>query len=221
MCRGGRLVADFEAGTGNRPDTPEELQRHLTVTTDGLWVVWAHKLARREGDLFVPLRGGPGYPADARAECRPRGIRGTHRAPDPGCTCGFHALSDERLPGLPTRVGLTVLSVALSGRVLAFEWNGDGMLWRAERQTVVRARRQTVPGWAGEVGSGRRGPDDPEGRLAALPAAPPRDSGPVRLNLPVSCPVTVVDHDDAGWCAVRRTSVRATRSAASSWVGAT
>jgi hypothetical protein len=34
-----------------------------------------------------------------------------------------------------------------------------------------------------------------------VPAATPRDSGPVRLNLPASAPVLPVCHDDAGWCA--------------------
>jgi hypothetical protein len=208
MCRGGRLVADFVAGASTRPGVPEELQEHLTVTAAGLWVVWAHKLARPSGDLFVPLRGGPGYPADARAECRPRGASGTHRVPDPGCTCGFHALSDGRLPGLPTRSGLTALTVALSGRVLAFEWAGDGVLWRAERQTVARVGRPTQPGRLAEAPAARRRPDDPDGRLAVLPSARPRDSGPVRLNLPVSCPVTLMRHDDAGWCAEPSAPVR-------------
>ena len=201
MCNGGRLVADFVAGASTRPEVPEEIREHLTVTSDGLWVVWAHKLARQRGDLFVPLRGGSGYPADARAECRARGARETHRAPDPGCTCGFHALSDRRLPRLPTRSGLTALTVALSGRILAFEWPGDGVLWRAERQTVVRVGRSPVPDRLDEVPASRRQPDDPDGRLALLPAAAPRDSGPVRLNLPVSCPVMLMRHDDAGWCA--------------------
>jgi len=205
MCSGDRLVADFVAGTGARPGLPEELQEHLTATVDGLWVVWAHKLARQAGDLFVPLTGGPGYPADARAKCR---FRGAHDAPDPGCTCGFHALSSRRLlPGLPVRRGgFTALAVALSGRVLAFEWAGEGVLWRAERQTVVRierpARFDRMEGVPGE----RRHPDDPDGRLAVVPAATPRDSGPVRLNLPVSCPVLPVCHDDAGWCAGSSTS---------------
>jgi hypothetical protein len=80
MCRGDRLVADFEAGTANTPDVPEELQEHLTVTADGLWVVWAFKVARQRGGLFIPLRGDSSYPADARAECRSRGARGAHRA---------------------------------------------------------------------------------------------------------------------------------------------
>jgi hypothetical protein len=103
------------------------------------------------------------------------------------------------LPGLRGRGGLSTLTVALSGRVLAFEWAGAGVLWRAERQTVVRIERPArfermeVPGE-------RRHPDDPDGRLAVLPAAAPRDSGPVRLNLPVSSPVLRVCHDDAGWC---------------------
>src|SRR5690242_17303036 len=137
MCRGDRLVADFVAGTETPPDLPAELREHLIATVDGLWVVRAYKLARPVGDLFIPLTRGSGYPADARAECRARGPRGAHRAPDPGCTCGFHALSCQELPGLPVDPGLAVLTVALSGRVLAFEWAGEGMLWRAERQTVV------------------------------------------------------------------------------------
>jgi hypothetical protein len=212
VCRGDRLVADFVAGTDARPDLPGELEEHLTATVDGLWVVWAYKLARPAGDLFVPLTGGSGYPADARAKCRFRGARSAHRAPDPTCTCGFHALSSRRLPGLPIRRDFAALTVALSGRVLAFEWPGEGVLWRAERQTVVRIERperQTVvrierPALSGRMGGvlgQRRHPDDPDGRPAVVPATAPRDSGPVRLNLPVSCPVLLVCHDDAGWCA--------------------
>jgi len=202
MCSGDRLVADFVAGTGARPGLPEELDEHLTATVDGLWVVWAYKLARQAGDLFVPLTGGSGYPADARAECRFRGVRGAraHDAPDPGCTCGFHALSSRRLPGLPGG-GFTALTVALSGRVLALEWAGEGVLWRAERQTVVRIDRAAPSGRTVGVLGKRRHPGDPDGRPAVVPAATPRDSGPVRLNLPVSAPVLPVCHDDAGWCA--------------------
>ena len=216
MCRGDRLVADFVAGTGTRPHLPEGLDEHLTMTADGLWVVWAHKLARQSGELFVPLRGGAGYPADARAECLRRGGRGAHAAPDPGCTCGFHALSSQSLPGLPGDRIFTALTVALSGRVLAFEWAYEGVLWRAERQTVVRIdrvgafdrmagapgnRMAGIPGnrMAGIPGRRRR-PGDPDGRLAAIPAATPHDSGPVRLSLPASAPVLPVCHDDAGWC---------------------
>jgi hypothetical protein len=206
MCSGDRLVADFVAGTDARPDLPGELEEHLTTTVDGLWVVWAYKLARPAGDLFVPLTGGPGYPADARATCRFRGVRGAHDAPDPGCTCGFHALSSRRLPGLPVRGGFTALTVALSGRVLAFEWAGEGVLWRAERQTVVRVEGPARFTRAGGILGVRRHPGDPGGRLAAVTPVTPRDSGPVRLNLPVSCPVLPVCHDDAGWCAGFSTS---------------
>ena len=206
MCRGDRLVADFVAGTDARPGLPEELGEHLTTTVNGLWVVWAHKLAQQVGDLFVPLTGGSGYPADARAECRFRGVRGAHHAPDPGCTCGFHALSSQRLPGLPVRRGFTALTVALSGRVLAFEWAGEGVLWRAERQTVVRVGRPVLLDRIEGVPGRRRHPGDPDGRPAVLTAATPRDSGPVRLDLPVSSPVLPVCHDDAGWCAGARTS---------------
>ena len=201
MCSGDRLIADFVAGTGARPGVPGELEEHLTATVDGQWVVWAYKLARQVGDLFAPLTGGSGYPADARAECRFRGLRGAHRAPDPGCTCGFHALSSRTLPGLPVHSGFTALTVALSGRVLAFDWVGDGVLWRAERQTVVRIERPARSDRIEEILGRRRRPDDPDGRLAVVPAATPRDSGPVRLNLPVSPPALLMCHDDAGWCA--------------------
>ena len=203
MCRGNRLVADFVAGTDARPGLPEELHEHLTMTVNGLWVVWAHKVALQVGDRFLPLTGGPGYPADARAECRKRG---GHDAPDPGCTCGFHALSSGGLPGLPADRDFTRLTVVLSGRVLAFEWAGGGVLWRAERQTVVRIDRPAPFDRAAGLPVRRRHPDDPDGRLAIVPAAAPRDSGPVRLNLPVSCPVLPVCHDDAGWCAGSSTS---------------
>ena len=198
MCSGDRLVADFTAGTAIRPSLPAELDKHLTTTVDGQWVVWAHKVARQSGDLFIPLRGGPGYPADARAEC---GRWRDHDAPDPGCTCGFHALSSRRLPGLRVRSGFTPLAVALSGRVLALEWAGEGVLWRAERQTVVRIERMARSDRMERALSTRRRPDDPDGRLAVVPAATPRDSGPVRLNLPASAPVLPVCDDDAGWCA--------------------
>ena len=200
MCRGDRLIADFVAGTGARPELPGELGEHLTTTVDGLWVVWAHKLAQQVGDLFVPLTGGSGYPADARAECRRRGVRRGHDAPDPRCTCGFHALSSRGLPWLPAGPGFMALTVALSGRVLALEWAGEGVLWRAERQTVVRAGRPARFKWTPPAPFKRFPPGDPGGRPAVVPAATPRDSGPVRLNLPVSAPVLPVCDDDAGWC---------------------
>jgi hypothetical protein len=202
LCRAASfcLSVDFVAGTGTRPELPEGLDEHLTVTADGLWVVWAHKLARRSGSLFVPLRGGAGYPADAKAECRRRGRQVTHTVPDPECTCGFHALSSRSLPGLPFSPAFAALTVALSGRVLAFEWAHEGVLWRAERQTVVRIDRAGMFDRMAGVRAGRRHPGDPDGRLAAAPAATPHDSGPVRLSLPASAPVLPVCHDDAGWC---------------------
>ena len=215
MCNGGRLIADFVAGAGAQPGLPGELQEHLTTSVDGLWMVWAHKLALQAGGLFYPLRGGSGYPADARAECRSRNARGAHDAPDPRCTCGFHALSSRRLPGLR---GLAVdpvftrLTVALSGRVLAFEWADGGVLWRAERQTVVRIERTAPFDRTEAVAGRRRHPDDPDGRLAVVPAVAPRDSGPVRLDLPVSSPVLPVCHDDAGWCVGPRTVERSPAS---------
>jgi hypothetical protein len=58
----------------------------------------------------------------------------------------------------------------------------------------------------------RRRPDDPDGRLAFRPAATPHDSGPVRLSLPVSAPVLVACHDDAGWCATPSSPSRSSAS---------
>jgi len=205
MCSGDRLVADFVAGTRARPSLPAQLEEHLTTTTDGLWVVWAYKLARQVDDLFIPLTRGPGYPADATATCKFRGQRGAHNAPDPLCTCGFHAIAGQ--VGLDQLVpsawrlggGFVALTVALSGRVLAFEWARGGVLWRAERQTVVRVERPAAFDRATRVLRFRR-PGDPDGRPAVVPGPAPRDWSPVRLNLPVSSPVLPVCHDDAGWC---------------------
>jgi hypothetical protein len=201
MCEGNRLAADFVAGMDTRPDLPEVLDEHLTPTADGLWVVWAYKLAQQEGDLFVPLTGPPGYPAVARAVCRSHIVRGAHDAPDPDCTCGFHAISSRDVPRLYGR-GFAVLTVALYGRVLAFDWAGGGVLWRAERQTVVRIEKPTVFNRreALTLLGTRRLPDDPDGRVAAVRPAVPRDSGPIRLNLPASAPLVPICHDDAGWC---------------------
>jgi hypothetical protein len=202
MCSGDRLLADFMAGTDVRPGLSEQLEEHLTLTTDGLWVVWAFKLARQVGDLFVPLTHGLGYPADARATCR-KGR--AHQAPRPRCTCGFHAVSSRSLPGLPAYGDFSVLTVALSGRVLAFEWLGTEVLWRAERQTVVRVETPAPFSRTTGLVQKLRHPDDPDGRLAVVSPDAPRDSGPVRLDLPVSCPVLPVCNDDAGWCVASST----------------
>jgi hypothetical protein len=198
MCTGGRLLADFTAGTETRPDLPAQIEEHLTITVAGLWVVWAHKLAEPAGDLFVPLTGGSGYPADARATCR---VRGKHDAPEPGCTCGFHALSSRALPRLRVCRELAALTVALSGRVLAFEWAGGGVLWRAERQTVVSVDRKVPFTRTEPAPRNFRDPGDPDGHPAALRVPDPRDPAPVRLDLPVACPTVPMRHDDAGWCA--------------------
>ena len=188
MCSGGRLLADFVAGGRERPEVPAELEHSLTTTVDDRWVVWAHKVGHPHGDRFRPLTGYGSYPVDAVAECRL--MRG-HAAPEPRCTCGFHAVSEgSRLP-----FGGTRWDVALSGRVLAFEW-GRGVLFRAERQTVVRVGTSAPDSEEWFV----RPPEDPEGRLLRLRARPPRGVGPVRLQLPTMTPPTVAIDDDAGFC---------------------
>jgi hypothetical protein len=230
MCSGDRLVADFVAGGCQKPQVPE-LADNLTTTVEGTWVVWAYKMAREFGDHFLPLSGRGSYPADAEAHCL-GGMRGPapmrfleretggHTAPDPSCTCGFHALSaplagprlGPRPPGQSIfgphmgfrGSGVVCLTVVLSGRVLAFEWASGGLLFRAARQTVVRVQREPGTGMERKTAlftgrSSRRPPDDPEGRLARATAGPPSGTGPVHLTLPSGC-VRVAVRDDAGWC---------------------
>lgn len=221
MCRAGRLLSEFRAGTGEAPRVPDVVARSLTQTVEGDWVVWAHKLARPAGDAFMPLSGGDAYPSDAVARCR---NGGRHDAPHQSCTCGFyavsHALATDAMPGLAR------LQVVLSGRVLAFEcpwspvptrrmfvtgmvsvngrtmtfgndpqpdddWPGDAVLFRAERQSVVRVD---------ETATAPPPPDDPGGDLALLTGRRPRGAGPVRLRLRASTPAPVAVDDDAGYC---------------------
>ncbi len=190
MCKGGALVADFFAGNDERPRVPEVVAAHLTRTLEGAWVVWAHKVARSAANgVYVPLTGGGSYLADARARCRVR----SHRAPKPDCSCGFHALSvDWRVGDFPG--GVVGLEVALSERVLAFEWARGGLLFRAGRQTVMRTvdvpvrRVRSLP------------PDDPSGPLAMLTEPRPHGAGPVQLRLPTGKPREVEIVDDAGYC---------------------
>ena len=198
MCSGGRLLADFLAGGFDEPKVPDAVQRSLTQTVDGAWVVWARKVARpAKGDQFMPMTGGASYTADAVAECRwQRRGRSRHDSPQPDCTCGFHALSDQLRsePGPLSLLGFDLLhlDVALSGRVLAFEWQGYGVLFRAARQTVIRVTR-ALPVRPDP-------PADPSGRLAAMSRDHPSGSGPVRLRLPQSTPPVVAVKDDAGYC---------------------
>jgi hypothetical protein len=244
MCQGGRLLADFVAGTRDQPNVPE-LAGNLTHTVEGEWLVWAYKLARPQHDGFVPLTGrGGSYPADAQAECsvgpERRSVRipaapftpqrgalleSRHSAPDPACSCGFHALSNlsalnfmggpspRRNRGEPS---LACLAVVLSGRVLAFEWPGGPgtVLFRAARQTVVSVApfpsvsrtgeelwtvEQVLAASTPSQGWWPTDPGDPDGRLACLPLVQPFGSGPVQLQLP-SEPARAAVDDHVGWC---------------------
>jgi hypothetical protein len=209
MCEGGLLLADFEAGTCDVPDVPEEISLRLTSTADGKWVIWAYKLAHGVGHEFQALTGGS-YPTDAVAECR-RGVR--HEAPDPACTCGFHALSAPwpipRAVGLGE--GLLQLEVALTGRVLAFEWGGGGVLFRAARQTVVRANGPDSVQRPTERVLKLPPPDDPDDRLAPSQRREPQGAGPVRLRLPEGPTPVVAITDDAGYCGLRPQAPRRRR----------
>jgi hypothetical protein len=191
MCRGGRLLADFEAGVRDQPDVPEIVARSFTATADGLWVVWAHKVAHRTGEGFRPITGGEMYGWDAVAACR---HSRSHRAPDAGCTCGFHAVSEWAV-GIRAGFEAAHLHVALSGRVLAFEWMGGGVLFRAARQTVARVTTAKSE-WP-------RRPSDPGGKLAAIRRGGPSGTGPIRLRLPEEATSRVAVDDDAGFCAER------------------
>ena len=91
--------------------------------------------------------------------------------------------------------------------MLAFEWPGEGALWRAERQTVIRVDRPALSDLTERVLGQRRNPGDPGGRPAVVTPATPRGPGPVRLNLPFSAPALPVSHDDAGWCLASGASV--------------
>ncbi|GAB0101551.1 hypothetical protein JMUB6875_05150 [Nocardia sp. JMUB6875] len=203
MCEGYGLIATFEAGTRERPEVPEVVQENLTRTADGMWVVLAHKVARRVAgeELFIPATGGEPYPVDAVAECR-RG--GSHAVPDPLCSCGFHAVSENAPEAYGGR--FTQLTVALSGRILASHWVAGGVLFRAERQTVLTWSDVPVP-------EPIRVPDyppqpptpptEPGGRTARLRRPYPRDLDSAGLRLPVSPPPFVRLADDAGYCVGR------------------
>jgi hypothetical protein len=196
MCSGGRFLAGFTAGTAERPDVPDAIGESLTLTVDETWVVWAHKVARPEGDWsrpatdrFRPLTGGDPYPRDAIATCL---TGANHKAPKRNCSCGFHALSTAAAPLVS--FGAWQLDVAVSGRILAFEWPGGaggGVLFRAERQTVIRAAATWDP---------PAPPADPAGWLAARPIVNPRGAAPTHLDLPEAVPPTVGLADDAGYC---------------------
>lgn len=217
MCSGGRLLAEFTVGTDEVPDVPELVRACLTVTADGRWVVWARKLARREGERYGPLTGGPSYPADAVAACR---LDPGHDAPQRDCSCGFHALSRPRpdlFPGseaealltmvaprmargrqmrtaaTPLPTGIQALEVALSGRVLALKWHSDAVLFRAERQTVVRSLHHRTT---------TARPDDPDGVLARTRTPQPSGEGPRHLCLPEAAPCSVEVDDYPGFCAL-------------------
>lgn len=220
MCLPGRFVAEFRAGTLQAPLVPDVVARSLTQTVEGEWVVWAHKLARPAGDCFMPLSGGDLYPTDAVAQCRNGGQHGApQRDCTCGFYAVSHPLDAEAAPGVvrlqvalsgrilafecpwspvPTRAMFVTGMVSVHGRTMTFgngpdpddDWPRDALLFRAERQSVVRVDAPSPP----------PPPDDPGGHLAALVARDPRGAGPLRLSLPASAPAVVPVDDDPGYC---------------------
>jgi len=186
MCSGGRLLADFLAGGLDEPKVPEAVQRCVDADRRREWVVWARKVAPR-GDagsvhaddpaLFLPGRRGRRMPLAA--------VVGEFRMTRPArLHVRFPFLSDPlpsgRGPLSFLGGGLLHLDVARSGRVLAFEWQGGGVLFRAARQTVIGSRVRSDPG------RGRR-----RTRVAgwqSIARDHPSGAGPVRLRLPQSTP---------------------------------
>ena len=75
MCTGGRLLCDFTAGTTQLPrGLTSEIERCLAPTIDGRWVIWAYKVAFREGEDFRALTGDA-YPSDAELAAELTAIR--------------------------------------------------------------------------------------------------------------------------------------------------
>ena len=219
MCRAGRFVAEFRAGIHEAPRVPDVVASSLTQTVEGDWVVWAHKLARPAGDGFMPLSGGDAYPADAVARCRNGGRHDApQQTCSCGFYAVSHPL--DALPGLlglqvvlsgrvlafecpwspvPRRRMFVTGMVRVNGRTMTFgnepepddDWPADALLFRAERQTVVRV--------AGPAPAPPP-PDDPGGDLSMLTGRRPRGAGPVRLSLRASTPAPVAVEDHAGCC---------------------
>lgn len=208
MFARGPIVADFVAGVRERPDVPECLEPSLTLTAEGCWTVVAYKYGRRSGTArFRSVMRRSEYSIDATAVCE---VGGQHPAPQPNCTCGFHALSgSEELP-FPSG---ELLEVMLFGRILVSEWtrprdlytfSGDPgtrvLLFRAECQTVLRAggrvaslrardmvdrfpQGDSVDWWLARRNRRDR-PGDPS-ECGARPLAPcPRGSDAIALSLP-------------------------------------
>ncbi len=217
MCQGGRLLADFVAGTRDQPNVPE-LAGNLTHTVEGEWVVWAYKLARPHGDEFLPLtgRGGP-YPANARGRvfsscpkdaqvripaamlctaARSAAMESRHSAPDPACSCGFHALSDlsalNSMAGPFSRRG-SWAGLAVPGRGVVRPGAGLRVAGRPGYSPVPRRSADSCKG--GRLASDEAGPGpaldsgtnpgrfDPEpGPVAKGTRRPRRPAGPSPLR---------------------------------------
>jgi hypothetical protein len=112
---------------------------------------------------------------------------------------------------------MLALQVALSGRTLAFEWLGDRVLFRAERQTVARVNTVPVGDRVLLRADGEAvarmimapvadPPDDPGEQLSRLRAETPEGDGPIRLQIPRTDPPRIPVQDDAGYAALAMSS---------------
>ena len=166
MCSGDRLVADFVAGTSARPDLPGELDEHLTTTVDGLWVVWAHKLAWQAGDQFLPLTGGSGYPADARASL-----------PAPGRSRRSRSGVHVRLP--------RPVEPEVAGAAGPRRHGADRCPVRAGAGLRLARRRSAVAGGAADRGPHRTGGSADRGRCGGWACPPGQKQSSARAAIPM------------------------------------
>jgi hypothetical protein len=142
MCEG-RLLGEVLLGDVERPCVPSCAEPSLTRMIDGCWGLWAHKVAFDLGGGSFQALTRTVYPSDAEAACS---RDGAHRVPEVDCSCGFHAVGAINALwecGLMWHPDprIVVLDVLLTGRVLVLGSDHFGVLFRAERQTVIAVNR--------------------------------------------------------------------------------
>lgn len=115
----GKLLADVDLHRIRSGDElPDVLEGWAEQDAGGTWCVPAFKRGRPAGDdRWRALTKDVTYGRDSQAECA--GSRCDGPTPNPGCRCGFYAVSEPREIPYPDGV---VLEVAFTGRVLIYEF---------------------------------------------------------------------------------------------------